>query len=273
MATDVSQQTREAWRGRQRHASNTHSWLQRAKALIARWPKDGLSDRAIVDLVNALPTLARYKPDLFEASAKLLSAQSNDTAWQSAINRRLAIVRRAMDCGRPNLRGEALAFTARNDSWIGKKDPPGGSWHIQDGRSLDKFIQQGGSGRRLLWTELANTPGLTSVELPTKHLGQEAWAIAVIEVKQLLAADDPNIRQAIDSGKTWRLAVRRIKRLGVQGLFDPDTQTVIVDPRHPETLLHEVAHWVLGHDSLIGAERAEREADELLLALGGKAKT
>lgn len=264
MSTNLTEHTQQAWRGRQRHASDTYVWLQRTKCHIERWPKNGLSDRAIVELVNALPTLARDKPDLFEASVKLLLAQSSASIWQSAINRRIAVVRRATEMARPGLRGDALAFVVRNDAWRAQRNPSDGSWHIQDGRSLDKFIQHGGEGRRRLWTALADTPCLDGVELPTKHLGQEAWAGAVIEAKHFLEADHPKIRNAVDSGKVWRLAIRRIKRLRVRGLFDPDTQTVIVDPRHPETLLHEVAHWVCGHNYQIDPMEAEIEASELL---------
>lgn len=253
-----------AWRGRQRHSNSTHAWLHRAKEQTTQWPKNGLSDNAIVKLVNALPTLARDNPDLFEASTRLLLAQSQDPAWQGILKRRLAVIRRAVEGPRPNLRGEALAFFVRNDAWIGKKDLVSGQWMIHDGRHLEKFIQHGNWGRKLLWSSLIKMPCLTRTELPTKHLGHESWATAVAQAGQFLNSNQREVRQALCSGRTWGLAIRRIKRLGLRGLFDPDTQTVIVDPRHPDTLLHELAHWVLNHNHRFEPIQAERQVHALL---------
>lgn len=264
MAPKAAQHDGMAWRGRASHASSTQAWLQRAKEQTSSWPKNGLSDRAIVKLVNALPTLGRESPDLFEASAKLLLAQNDEAAWQGAMKRRLAIVRRALEGPRPNLSGGALAFVVRNDAWVGLQSPTGGDWVIHDGRSLDRFIQHGGQGRMLLWKSLIRLPALTRIEVPAKHLGQEAWAQVATEAYRFFEADHPKVRQALQSGRTWGLAIRRIKRLGLRGLFDPDTQTIIVDPRHPPTLLHELAHWVLGHTHRTDPVRAEHEVHELL---------
>ena len=255
----------DAWRGRHRHTSrNTQAWLQRAKEQTGSWPKNGLSDHAIVKLVNALPTLARNTPELFEASVKLLMAQNDDPAWQGSLNRRLAVIRRAVQDKRPGFRGDALAFMVRNDSWIGIKDENCGQWTIHDGRSLDKFIQHGGHGRKFLWSALTKIPALTRVEIPAKHLGYEAWAAGVLKITQFLESDHPKVQQALQSGRTWKLAVRRIKRLGLRGLFDPDTQTVIVDPRHPGTLLHELGHWVLNHNQHTDPLKAEKQVHALL---------
>lgn len=223
-----------------------------------------MSDQAIVNLVDSLPTLARDKPDLFEASAKLLLAQSHEKPWQNAMKWRLAIVRRTASGSRTEVCGEALAFKPRNDAWIGTKDASLGQWSIQDGRSLATFLRHGDDGRRALWNTLVALPSLTKIELPTKHLGQEAWAEAASKAGKFLQSNHLEVQQALYSGRTWGLAVRRIKRLGLRGLFDPDTQTVIVDPRHPETLSHELAHWVLGHHYRTDPLKAEKEVHVLL---------
>ena len=67
------------------------------------------------------------------------------------------------------------------------------------------------------------------------------------------------------------MAIRRIKRLGARGLYDQASQTVIVDPRHPETLLHELAHWALEHDHMTAHTQAEEEVEALLGWFEGKA--
>lgn len=253
-----------AWRGRQGHASNTRLWLDRAKGQAARWTAGGLSDQAIVDLVESLPTLARNKPDLFVASAELLKAQSPDPRWLRAMNLRLAVVIRAVELKRESLGGDLLAIRPRKDAWVGTKKRHTGQWAMQDGRDLPTFMKHGGVGRTLLWETMTALPRLTYAELPTKHLGLEAWAKAMLDAQQLLNSDHPKVVESVNSGRTWSLAVRRVKKLGVRGLFVPNLQLVVVDPRHPETLLHELGHWLLDHSTEKELWQGEQEVHDLI---------
>lgn len=251
-----------AWRGRANHASSSSGWLLRTKQLCSRWPKTGLSDRALVALLEALPALARQQGDGFEANVRLLEAQSSDPAWQKAVRARLALVERAaMQPARS--RGDAIALMPRRDSWRAHLDD-NSQWQLHDGRALSQFLRVGSSARRVAWQSASTLPRLEAIEMPTKHLEGFVWAEAFDETARWLTCGHPNIQAALESAPAWRLAIRRIRSVGLRGLFDPSTQTVIVDPRHPDTLKHELAHWALGHTAGVGARQAEVEVDALL---------
>ena len=273
MQTDTVLQVEQSdflpWRGRRRHAGNTWAWLETTKAQSRQWPNQGLSDQAIVDLVNALPTLAREKPEVFQASAQLLLAQSPDKAWQRAMNVRLELVRRAVENGDRRLKGDQIALKRRNDSWVGTR-AEGGTWTLNDGRELAAFIARGKPERGAFWEALTALPGIVEMEVPNKHMGYTAWVEAIDQAQRLLTCQHPAVRRALTSGRAWKLAIRRIKRLGARGLYDQASQTVIVDPRHPETLLHELAHWALEHDHMTEHSQAEDEVEALLGWLEGK---
>jgi len=253
------------WHGRRSHAGNTWVWLQSIKAQAKQWSKQGLSDQAIVDLVNALPTLAREKPEVFQASAQLLLTQSPDKTWQRAMNLRLAVVRRAVEINRAKrLVGDQLALQRRNDAWVAIQEKTG-AWTINNGRHLSHFISRGGRERGLFWSELSKLPGLIEIETPTKHMGYAGWQNSIHKAARLLF-EHPIFQLARNKNRTWKLAIRRVKRLGIRGLYDHSTQTIIVDPRHPETLLHELGHWVLEHNQMTAHTQAENEVEELILS-------
>lgn len=261
------------WRGRRGHARDTWDWLNATKSQMAPTCKLELADQAIVGLINALPTLAREQPELYQASANLLLAQSPDKAWQGAMNVRLALVRRAVE-GKltSGLKGDQLALHRRKDTWVGTKTQRG-VWTLSDGRDLAAFVKRGLDDRGGFWNTITALPGIIEVETPTKHMGYGAWGEVVKKAHILLDSQHPAVRQAKGEARTWKLAIRRIKRLGARGLYDQATQTVIVDPRHPETLLHELAHWILGHGHLTGHRQGELEVGELLEWFEAESKT
>ena len=91
------------------------------------------------------------------------------------------------------------------------------------------------------------------------------------EVQQALTGSNRVVVRARNEGRTWSLAIRRIQSMGLHGCFDVATQTVIVDPRHIQTLKHELCHWLLGHEVEVfdtqQLEAREKEVDGLMKRL------
>lgn len=245
------------WRGRTGHGRCTSAWLTEVQAKCGDWPNGGLPNPALTALLDSLPGLARENESLYKASVTLLRVQSKDGAWRPALNRRLALVRRAAQ-NQPRPSCDAAILAPRKDVWLATKNSKG-VWVMSDGRTLSKFRTDGPDHRSALWHAATKLPGLVGVEIPTKHLGRLAWTEAFLRAQAWLDTDHPLIKAARATGNTWRLALRRTEKYGIRGLFDPATQTVVVDPRHPETLTHELAHWVLGHSVSTPAVQAERE--------------
>lgn len=253
-----------AWQGRGNHAGHAAAWLHRVKARCGAWPRAGLSDAALVAMLEALPALARdeRRRHEFLASIEVLRARCSGKPWRQALDARLLLVERAKETGGRQVRGDAIALTPRRDSWRADKDDDA-VWRMADGRTLARFVADGRAGRGAAWREAARLPRLAGIEMPTKHMNGHAWADAFAGVRQWFDGNDI-LMAAAGKRPCWRMAIRRIHSAGLRGLFDPVSQTVIVDPRDPDTLAHEVAHWALGHAAGMPAWLAEREVAGLL---------
>lgn len=262
-------QEQQPWRGRAGHNTNTLEWLEKARGQCATWPNRVLSDHALISLLDSLPELAKSDEATFQASMKVLETLTPDQAWARALKHRLVMVKRAAQGGAGRrLSGDGFALAERKDSWRARRDGDG-SWVMHDGRTLDRFVSDGSLARAEAWRAAAALPGLASIEMPTKHLDGEVWASAFAGAAAWLEGDHEALVAARGRGDSWRLALRRVRCVGLRGLFDPLSNLVVVDPRHPDTLVHELAHWVLGHKTGIGAVEAERQVDELLAKTGG----
>lgn len=213
-------------------------------------------------MINALPIMAKTDPRLFQASINSLLAQNPGSEdWRRAIRRRVMMIQREETA---RLRGDRILLAERRDAWGATKQADG-SWRMRDGRSMDEFMDRGREGRRSILRAATLLHGLVSIEIPKSHMAGKAWARELRRTAKWLNGDHPALVEARESGRTWHLAVRRTKRLRIRGAFDAATQTIVVDPRHPETLRHELAHWVLRHDGNSTAGKAETDVEALLL--------
>lgn len=207
--------------------------------------------------------------DFRDHLCKILLAQfPHDKAWTQMIRHRVGIIkarekRRAHDSAtQPRLLAE------RRHSLVLIKTK--GVWHTRKGVPLDRVLVNSQEHRRIFIELLTKMPGLIRIEIPT---GMD-FAAAIPAAERTLAALTSRNHTAAKVRRInleWCFAIRRIRGMGLKGCFDPATQTVIVDPRHMDSLGHEVCHWMLGHDvgnlSKQDREMAEKEVHQLMKRL------
>ena len=137
-------------------------------------------------------------------------------------------------------------------------------WCDKNGAALKDVLKISKIERQKVIRLLTNIPTLTQIELPNfLTLSDYSRLLSVLrKVKKGLKSEHHLITQAVADGKKWKLAFRRIQGMGFNGVFDSVMQTVIVDPRHMESITHELCHWLLGHgDNLV--ERQNNQNKEM----------
>ena len=256
-------QQQASWWGQEGQRLKTHEWLNAQQQKCERWPSDGFDQSTLITLIETLPRLLQDRPNMFHTTVNLLKAQHPSETWKAAIQRRANMMRR--DQNRSNLRGNHILLAPRKNTWSAMRSHD--RWMMSSGGTLDDFLTTSRWQRKRLVGACIQLHGIQSFEFPMCHLGLNTWANALHAAKRWLNCDHPILKQARSRGLRWNLAVRRIKRLRVRGVYDCNTQMVVVDPRHPETLIHELAHMVLGHTNDTPLQQAENEVDELLMSV------
>lgn len=122
-----------------------------------------------------------------------------------------------------------------------------GAWTTREGVELNVVLQRGNAWRAQMIEVMTKIPSLCRIEIPFSLDFQEATTIAQ-EISQVLNGKHPLIKEVRKEGHKWNLAFRRIQGMGFNGCFDVATQTIVVDPRHLESMKHEFCHWLLGHE-------------------------
>jgi len=57
-----------------------------------------------------------------------------------------------------------------------------------------------------------------------------------------------NLIKVLDLKKTnFNLRIRKVKKQGKEGMFIVNANTIILDPRYPETIVHELGHYIYEH--------------------------
>lgn len=136
------------------------------------------------------------------------------------------------------------------------------TWATQKGASLPLVLGRSNQKRRAMLEAMTNISSLTKIEIPFA-LDYEKVLEVVTQIGQVLNGDHKLVKKARKEKRTWRLAFRRIQGMGFCGCFDVATQTIIVDPRHIESMKHEFCHWLLGHKITIEKDSAKlRKAEE-----------
>lgn len=224
----------------------------------------------IAALVDALPHAPSVNALALQSLERVLLAQfPTDDAWRKAIRHRVGLVR-----ARGKTRKHSGVYwpriLAERRSALVLKRQPDGAWASRKGAAAVQVLAQSGADRRHFLQTLMEIPGLQRIEIPLFMDFKGAPAVA-IEIKRALASRTTLAMAARKEGRTWNLALRRIRSMGLNGCFDAAGQTVIVDPRHVESMKHEVSHWLLGHGvGRSGAgemEQKEKEVEALLKRL------
>lgn len=202
----------------------------------------------------------------FRASLKdiLLTQFPHDKAWTKAIRHKFGIInakekRRAHDSAiYPRILAErrhSLVLIKQN-----------GEWKTRKGMPLESVLSNSHDHRKTFINLMVRMPGLTRIEIPTNMDFEAAIPPAEQTLKALLSRNHTAAR-ARRMKLEWEFAIRRIRGMGLKGCFDPATQSVIVDPRHMDTLRHEICHWLLGHEIGRQSKSARQKAEEEVHAL------
>ena len=218
----------------------------------------------LVGLVSSLPGAAR-EGGMSLVLEILLGQWPNEQAWTKAVRHRAAMIKTGMTPKEVGRGWERILRERKSSLVLAKR--PSGEWRTRKDGSLKQVLESSTLSRQKAIKALIRLPGMVSLEMPRQLRFTVVLKVAR-SLRKVLRSDHPLVTQALSSGRTWGLAVRTIHSLGVKGCFDPATQTVIVDPRHLDTAIHELCHWLLGHEpqwaSQESFQRAESEVDALL---------
>lgn len=144
-------------------------------------------------------------------------------------------------------RKHALVLSKTNGEWRTRKDRP-----------ATQVLNASSEKKRQALQMLMDLPLLNKIEMPRVFDYHELLPVLNTLNDGLKSAYV--IDHALTAKRTpWTLAFRRVQGMGFKGCFDAASQTIIVDPRHMETLLHEVCHWLLGHEIHVGKSLATEE--------------
>lgn len=135
-------------------------------------------------------------------------------------------------------------------------------WVNRNGTEFKNLLNKNSKTKQKTLLLLTQLPLLEKIEIPP-YLDWNTLSSIVCDL--LKGLKKPLIQDLLKGHKHWSLAFRRIEGMGFKGCFDAASQTVIVDPRHLDTLKHEVCHWILGHDiDTYSVLDKEKEVEQLL---------
>lgn len=139
----------------------------------------------------------------------------------------------------------------------------GGCWVTRNGAPVTRVTHMCREEKKLCLEALMDLPLLVKIEIPS-NMDFERLLPVLENIRRALKK--PIICQRVKQKTGWNVAFRRIQGMGLKGCFDAASQTIVVDPRHPETLMHEMCHWMLGHGvvSVGKGVAAEKQVDELM---------
>lgn len=208
----------------------------------------------LASLVDAMPHAHDAGDSAFQSMERVLVAQFPiDPAWKNAIRHRAGLIR-SKDKSRKHGAAYLPRILAERRNAVVLIRNHEGVWHSQKNAKASQVLRQSSDVRREFLETLMNIPSLQRIEIP-QHMDFSGAAPIAIEVKHALATQTKVAMAARKQGRTWGLALRRIQSMGLNGCFDAASQTVIVDPRHLESMKHEVCHWLLNH----GIETEDRK--------------
>lgn len=213
---------------------------------------------AHLNLISLVNCLSQDIPEeQRELVGRLLLASNSDQAWERAVRHRIKMlgVAKSRSHGSPtNVGGLSRALFTRKDSHVFLRTHQG--WQTRKGSAMSRVLATSAPTRRRALSLLIRLPGLVSIELPREMKFSVLLRVAR-QIKADLSSGHPLVEKAMQERREWNLAVRRIQFSGLQGLFDPATQTLIVDPRHLCAIRHELCHWLLGHDVRVATPQGQ----------------
>ena len=144
-------------------------------------------------------------------------------------------------------RKHALVLHKTNDEWRTRKNRP-----------AKQVINASLDDKRQALEMLMDLPLLRKIEIP-KVFDYDQLLPVLNTLKNGLKSTYAIDHALAAKCTPWSLAFRRVQGMGFKGCFDAASQTIIVDPRHMNTLLHEFCHWLLGHDIHVGKSLTTEE--------------
>ena len=137
------------------------------------------------------------------------------------------------------------------------------TWKTKKGVALEKMLRRSSENKRNTLEMLMDLPKIASIEFSSSLDFDCLMPIANTLTKGLATQ---RAKKLWKHNTSWSLAFRRIQGMGLKGCFDAASQTIIVDPRHVDTLIHEVCHWLLGHEvnTRQGQRVEEQQVDKLI---------
>lgn len=199
----------------------------------------------IIAMVSVLAGAARENDPIFQPLVQRLSLLfPDDPAWGKALRHRLGAINAAARRSKVQMKGFQQLLAERHDSMVLVRQ--GDSWMMRNGAPVARTLNSSRPIRRQAIETLLSLPGLQRMEMP-RLLNFDVVAKIASHLQRAMLGNHPLVVQAIAEGRTWNLAIRRIQSLGLNGCYDAATHTVIVDPRHLNSMHHEVCHWLLGH--------------------------
>lgn len=208
----------------------------------------------LASLIDAMPHAHAAGGSAFQSMERVLVAQFPiDPAWKNAIRHRAGLIR-SKDKSRKHGSAYLPRILAERRNAVVLIRNKAGDWHSQKSAKASQVLRQSSDDRRAFLESLMGISSLQRIEIP-QHMDFAGAAAIAIEVKHALATQTQVAMAARKHGRTWGLALRRIQSMGLNGCFDAASQTVIVDPRHLESMKHEVCHWLLEH----GIETEDRK--------------
>lgn len=227
-----------------------------------------LCHQDLAALIDALPCAHKKGTDSFESLSKVVLAQfPSDAPWVRAMNYRIGMARRVILTSKHDPANYPRILAPRRSSLALVKSRAG-AWKSSRGASIKVILKNSHSDRREFIQALLEIPGLESIEIPT-DVDFRGAADCAAKISKALSSKHKTAAQARMKGRTWSLALRRIRGVGLRGCFDAATQTVIVDPRHLDSLKHEICHWLLDHSiGRMDANRLQRSEQEVHRLMG-----
>lgn len=137
------------------------------------------------------------------------------------------------------------------------------TWKTKKGVALEKMLRLSSENKRHTLEMLMGLPKIAAIEFSSSLDFDCLMPIANTLTKGLATQ---RAKKLWKHNPSWSLAFRRIQGMGLKGCFDAASQTIIVDPRHVDTLIHEVCHWLLGHEvnTRQGQRVEEQQVDKLI---------
>lgn len=200
----------------------------------------------LATLVDALAHAHTQGEAMLQRLERVLIAQFPlDKAWRDAIQHRTSLLRARQKSRKHGAAYLPRILAERRNALVLVREKDG-IWRTRKGAPAEQGLKQSGAARRAFLQALMRIPSLTRIEIPLTMDFTGAEAIAA-DVRRALASRHSMAVAARKANRTWALALRRIQSMGLKGCFDAASQTVIVDPRHLDSLKHEICHWLLEH--------------------------